>query len=74
MITIKDVKLVKRRSYSTSLSTWQTYWFDIGDLHTFGIIKRDGLFRFWSATCETLDEAKQHILNELNGGFSVYKL
>jgi hypothetical protein len=66
MITEKDVKVLKVTSDSTCLQEWQTYYFRIADKKIVLVIKQDGFFKFWSANCKTLAEAKKHIVNVVN--------
>lgn len=68
MITVKDIKILRVTSDSTYLQKWQTYYFRIADKKTVLVEKQDGIFKFWSANCKTLAEAKQHIVKVINAG------
>lgn len=69
MITIKDVKVYHKTSSHTLLQKWETYWFRAGEQHTFfGIIREDGIFKFFAKHCKTLKEAKLYIVEYLNNG------
>ncbi len=74
MIKVQDIKVSHRTRHSTSLQSWQTYWFKINNENTFGIEKQDGLFKFYSKHCKTLNEAKQYIVEQLNNEISIYNL
>jgi len=74
MITAKDVKVKYRKTNHTQHQKWENYFFQIGELHTFGIIKEDGVFKFFAKHCETLKEAKLYIVEYLNAGGNIQSI
>jgi len=81
MVTVEDVKVLRRKKDSTSLQKWETYWFEVKmtspflhKIHTLGIVKQEGLFIFFKKHCSTLKNAKQHIADCLNQGEKILQI
>lgn len=68
MITISDVKVHRHTKDHTFIQKWESYWFEVNGKVSFSIEKQDGVFRFFSKHCTSLEDAKQHIANMLNAG------
>ena len=74
MITIKDIKVVRRTKHHTAIQTWEQYWFEVGDKQTMAITKQGGIFRFYAANISNLKAAKQYIMEFINAGGDIYSL
>lgn len=70
-----EVKVRRRTTDSTYISgKWQTYFFEVNGKMTQGIEKSDGVFKFFSKHCTSLEEAKQHIIDELAKGKNILSI